>query len=122
LIARLEKKYLGLKLDEMEKSWTIYTIDEVNFGGCRHKKLTLRAVTKKYDDEKDEDHPDNSEEYDTWEINPMTYVCIAEYYKNVPGLDGVVCYQPKDDCDSDKAGDEWEWVGEGKVGLFQGKK
>ena len=62
LIARLEKKYLGLKLDEMEKSWTIYTIDEVNFGGCRHKKLTLRAVTNKYDDEKDEDHPDNREE------------------------------------------------------------
>ena len=64
LIARLEKKYIGLKLDEMEKSWIIYTIDEVNFGGCRYKKFTLRAVTNKYDDEKDEDHPDNREEYE----------------------------------------------------------
>jgi hypothetical protein len=52
----------------------------------------------------------------------MTYACIAEYYKNVPGLDGVVCYQPEDDCDSDEAGDEWEWVGEGKAGLLQRKK
>ena len=64
LIARLEKKFIGLKLDEMEKSWIIYTIDEVNFGGCRYKKFTLRAVTNKYDDEKDEDHPDNREEYE----------------------------------------------------------
>jgi hypothetical protein len=52
----------------------------------------------------------------------MTYACIAEYYKNVPGLDRVVCYQPEDDCDSDEVGDEWEWVGEGKAGLLQGKK
>ncbi len=57
----MEKKYIGLKLDEMEKSWNIYTIDEVNFGGCCHKKFTLRVVTNKYDDEKDENHPDNRE-------------------------------------------------------------
>jgi hypothetical protein len=69
----------------MEKSWNIYTIDEVKFCGCRHKKFTLRAVTNKYDDEKDEDHPNNREEYDTWEINEMTYACIAEEYKNDPG-------------------------------------
>jgi hypothetical protein len=121
LIARLEKKYIGLKLDEMEKSWIIYTIDEVNFGGCRHKKFTMWSVTNKYDDEKDEDQPDNREEYENWEINPMTYACIAEYYKNVPGLDGVVCYQPEDDCDSDEAGDEWEWVGKVKQGCCRGK-
>ena len=122
LIARMEKKYIGLKLDEMEKGWNIYTIDEVNLTGCRQKKFVLRAVTNKYDDKKGEYHLDNSDEYDTWEINPMTYACIAEYYKNVPGDDGVVCYQPEDDCDSDEAGDEWEWVGEGKAGLLQGKK
>ena len=69
LVTRMEKKYIGLKLDEMEKGWNIYTIDEVKFGGCRHKKFTLRVVTNKYDDEKDEDHQDNREEYDTWEIN-----------------------------------------------------
>ena len=69
----MEKKYIGLKLDEMEKSWNIYTIDEVNFGGCCHKKFTLRVVTNKYDDEKDENHPDNREKYENWEINPMTY-------------------------------------------------
>jgi len=119
----MEKKYIGLKLDEMEKSWNIYTMDEVNFAGCRQKKFMLQAVTNKYDDEKDEDHPDNREEYDTWEINPMTYACIAEYYKKLPGLlNGVVCYQPEDDCDIYEAGDEWEWVGEGKAGLLQGKK
>jgi len=37
LIARMEKKYVGLKLDEMEQGWNIYTIDEVNFTGCHHK-------------------------------------------------------------------------------------
>ena len=31
--------------------------------------------------------------------------------------DGVMCYKPDDDCDSDEPGDEWEWVGEGKAGL-----
>jgi hypothetical protein len=69
----MEKKYIGLKLDEMEKSWNIYMIDEVNFGSCCHKKFTLRVVTNKYDDEKDENHPDNREKYENWEINPMTY-------------------------------------------------
>ena len=54
----------------------------------------------------------------------MMYACIVEYYKNDPGCDGVVvCYQPEDDCDSDKPRDEWEWVGKGKAGLLlQGKK
>ena len=64
----------------------------------------------------------NREEYDTWAINEMSYAYIAEYIKNDPGCDGVVCYQPEDDCDSDEAGDEWEWVSEGKAGLLQGKK
>ena len=101
LIARMEKKYVGLvKLDEMEQGWNIYTIDEVKFTGSCQKKYTLRAVANKCNHEKDEDHLDNKEEYDTWEINPMMYACIAEYYKNVPGDDGVVCYQPEDDCDS----------------------
>ena len=59
LVAHMEKKYIGLKLDEMEKGWNIYTINEVIFGGCRHKKFTLWAVTNKYNDEKGENHPDN---------------------------------------------------------------
>ena len=108
LVACMEKKYIGLKLDAMEKGWNIYRIYEIKFGGCRHKKFTLQVVTNKYSDEKDEDHLDNREEYDTWEINEMTYACIVEYYKNAPGLDGVVCYQPEDDCDSDEPGVEWE--------------
>ena len=45
LIARMEKKYVGLKLDEMEQGWNIYMIDEVKFTGSRRKKFTLRAVT-----------------------------------------------------------------------------
>ena len=123
LIARMEKKYAGLKLNEMEQGWNIYTIDEVNFTGCRHKKFLLRAVTNKYDHDKDENHPDNRIEYKNWEINSMTYVCIVEYYKNDPGYNGVVCYQPEDDCDSDEPGNEWEWVGKGKAELLlQGKK
>ncbi len=65
LIARMEKKYIGLKLDEMEKSWDIYRINKFNFGGSHQKKFTLRAVTNKYDDEKDEGHPDIREEYYT---------------------------------------------------------
>ncbi len=69
----MEKKYICLKLDEMEKGWNIYTIDEVHLTGCRQKKFTLRAVTNKYDDDKGEHHHDNEEEWDTWEINPMTY-------------------------------------------------
>ncbi len=75
-----------MELDEMEKGWNIYTIDEVNLTGCRQKKFVLRAVTNKYDDKKGENHHDNLDEFDTWEINPMAYACIAEYYKNVPGL------------------------------------
>jgi len=47
LVACMEKKYIGLKLDAMEKGWNIYTIYEIKFGGCRQKKFTLRAVTKK---------------------------------------------------------------------------
>ena len=78
MIARMEKKYAGLKLNEMEQGWNIYTIDEVNFTGCRHKKFLLRAVTNKYDHDKDENHPDIRMEYENWEINSMTYVCIAE--------------------------------------------
>ena len=84
-MAHMEKKYIGFKLDEMEKGWNIYTINEVQFGGCRHKKNSLQAVTGKYDESKDENHPVNTEECDVWEINKMTYVCIAEYYKNDPG-------------------------------------
>jgi hypothetical protein len=115
----MERNYVGLKLDEMEKGWNIYTVDQVLFDGCRNKKFTLRAVTIKYDNDKDESHQDNLEEYDVWEINEMTYACIAEYYKNQSGIngDGVMCYKPDDDCDSDGPGDEWEWVGEGKAGL-----
>ena len=62
MIARMEKKYVGLKLDEMEQGWNIYTINEVKFTGSRQKKFTLRAVTNKYDHEKDDNHPDNREE------------------------------------------------------------
>jgi len=35
LLARMERKYVGLKLDEMEKGWNIYTVDQVLFDGCR---------------------------------------------------------------------------------------
>jgi len=88
LLARMERKYVGLKLDEMEKGWNIYTVDQVLFDGCRNKKFMLRVVTIKYDNDKDESHPDNCKEYDVWEINEMTYARIAEYYKNQSGLNG----------------------------------
>ena len=78
LLARMERKYVGLKLDEMEKGWNIYSVDQVLFDGCRNKKFTLRAVTIKYDNDKDESHPDNYDEYDVREISKMTYACIAE--------------------------------------------
>ena len=78
LLVRMERKNVGLKLDEMEKGWNIYSVDQVLFDGCRNKKFTLRAVTIKYDNDKDESHPDNYDEYDVWEISKMTYACIAE--------------------------------------------
>ena len=116
---RMERKYVGLKLDEMEKGWNIYMVDQAIFDGCRNKKFTLRAMTIEYDNDNNESHLDNLEEYNIWKINEMTYVCIAEYYKNQSGIngDGVMCYKPDDDCNSDEPGDEWEGVGEGKVGL-----
>ena len=54
LLARMERKYVGLKLDEMEKGWNIYTVDQILFDDCCNKKFTLRAVTIKYDNDKDE--------------------------------------------------------------------
>jgi hypothetical protein len=38
LEARLEKKYIGLKLNEMEGDWMIFTIDRIELDGCRNKK------------------------------------------------------------------------------------
>ena len=94
-------------------------VGTVLFDGCCNKEFTLREVTIKYDNDKDESHPDNLEEYHVWEINEMTYARIVEYYKNQSGIngDGVMCYKPNDNCDSDEPGDEWEWVGEGNAGL-----
>jgi hypothetical protein len=37
LEAWLEKKYIGLKLNEMEGDWMIFTIDTIELTGCRHK-------------------------------------------------------------------------------------
>ena len=41
---------------------------------------------------------------------------------DVAVLDHATPLADGDDCDSDEVGDEWEWVGEGKAGLLQGKK
>ncbi len=38
LEARLEKKYIGLKLNEMEGDWMIFTIDTIELDGCCHEK------------------------------------------------------------------------------------
>jgi hypothetical protein len=45
-------------------------------------------------------------------------MCALRSTKKMIPCDRVVCYQPEDDCGSDEAGDEWEWVGEGKAGLL----
>jgi hypothetical protein len=34
LEARLEKKYIGLKLNKMEGDWMIFTIDTIELDGC----------------------------------------------------------------------------------------
>ena len=47
LIVHVENKYIGFKLAETDKGWNIHTINEVQFGGCCHKKFILRAVTSK---------------------------------------------------------------------------
>ncbi len=58
-----------------------------------------------------------------WVLNNEMFACIVEYYKNDPGRDGVKCYWPEDDCDSEDPWDKWEWVGTRKEELLQqGKK
>jgi hypothetical protein len=38
LEARLEKKYIGLKLNKMEGDWMIFTVDLIELDGCCNKK------------------------------------------------------------------------------------
>jgi hypothetical protein len=123
LMVCMEKKYVGLHLDEKENDWMMCRINRVEMTGCCQKHFELRGVTMKYDDTKPKNHPDNRDKHEYWVLNNETLACIAEYFKNDPGRDGVQFYWPEDDCDSEDPGDEWEWVGTGKEGLLrQGKK
>ena len=108
-MARMEKKYVGLHLDEMENDWKIYRINRVEMTGCHQKHFELWGLTMMYNDTKPEYHPNNRDKFEYWVLNNETLACIAEYYKNDPGRDGVKCYWPEDDCDSEDPGDEWEW-------------
>ncbi len=56
LEARLEKKYIGLKLNKMEGDWMILTSDRYELTGCRNKKYQFQAVTKSYNDDLGKDH------------------------------------------------------------------
>ncbi len=59
LIARMERKYVGLHLDETENDWKIYMIVRVEMTGCCQKQFELRGGTMKYNNTKPENHPDN---------------------------------------------------------------
>ncbi len=53
LEARLEMKYIGLKLNKMEGDWMIFTTDTIELDGCRNKRYQSQAVTISYNDDLD---------------------------------------------------------------------
>ncbi len=114
---QLEKKYIGLKLNEIEGDWMIFTIDTIELDGCCNKKYQFRAVTKSYNDDLDERDDENNGKYAYYAFSAETYLCIAEYYKDHLNEGGVRIFMPDDDCDSEDPGDEWEYVGTGKAGV-----
>ncbi len=116
LEARLEKKYIGLKLNEMEGDWMIFTIDTIELDGCCNKKYQFRAMTKSYNDDLDKRDDEDDGKYAYYAFSAETYLCIAEYYKDHPNEGGVRFFMPDDDCDSEDTGNEWEYVGTGKAG------
>ena len=42
LEAQLEKKYIDLKLNEMEGDWMIFTIDTIELGGCCIRSISFK--------------------------------------------------------------------------------
>ncbi len=116
LEAQLEKKYIGLKLNEMEGDWMIFTIDTIELTGCCHKTYQFRAVTKSYNDNLGKDHEENNGKHAYCAFSAETYLCITEYYKDNPNEGGVRVFILDDDCDSEDPGNEWEYVGTGKAG------
>jgi hypothetical protein len=59
LEAWLEKKYIGLKLNEMEGDWMNFTIDTIELDRCCNKKFPFRAVMKSYNDDLEERDDEN---------------------------------------------------------------
>ncbi len=116
LEAWLEKKYIGLKLNEIEGDWMIFTIDMIELGGCCNKKYQFQAVTKSYNDDLDERDDENNGKYAYYAFSKETYLCIAEYYKDHQNEGGVRIFMQDDDCDSEDPGNEREYVGTGKAG------
>ncbi len=78
LMAHMEKKYVGLFMDEMENDWKIYRINRVEMTGWHQKHSELRGVTMKYNDTKPKNHPDNRDEHEYWVLNDETLECIVE--------------------------------------------
>ncbi len=113
---QLEKKYIGLKSNKMEGDWMIFTIDTIELDGYCNKKYQFRAVTKSYNDDLDEKDDENDGKYAYYAFSVETYLCIAEYFKDHPNEGGVRIFMPDDDCDSEDPGNEWEYVGTGKIG------
>ncbi len=60
LEAWLEKKCIGLKLNEMEGDWMIFTIDTIELTRYCNKKYQFRAVTKSYNDNLSERDDENN--------------------------------------------------------------
>jgi hypothetical protein len=77
LEARLEKKYIGLKLNKMEGDWMIFTIDTIELTGCLHKTYQFQAVTKSYNDDLGKDHEKKDGKYAYYAFSAETYLCIA---------------------------------------------
>ncbi len=74
-------------------------------------------MTKSYNDNLGKDHEENNGKYAYYAFSAVTYLCIAEYYKDNPNEGGVRIFMMDDDCDSENPGNEWEYVGTGKAGV-----
>jgi hypothetical protein len=71
---------------------------------------------KSYNDDLDERDDGNQGKYAYYVFSAETYLCIAEYYKDNLNEGSVRIFMPDDDCDSEDADNEWEYVGTDKAG------
>jgi hypothetical protein len=83
LEAQLEKKYIGLKLNEMEGDWMNFTIDTIELDGCRNKKYQFLAVTKSYTDDLEERDDKNDGKYAYYAFSPENIYALLNITRTI---------------------------------------